>query len=328
MSSKSLWIGPAFGITLVSGVLAACSGDVFKSGSTPLDHGGSEAGDTGSEAPQGGKANNTPQGGSGSTVDAAEGGAHEVVPGGGTAQGGANGGGSNGGVASAGSGGVVVDPPEPGAGGDTSPPEPPIVPTPTPILEDWSKPLDKATDWYTAFGDPKVDTAKHQLVLSYDDVAERTQPYAGSYYAESDVTIGGKTVFTPYPYCFEVLLPSLRRNVSGDIELGATQYAGSWHNSGWGAASGTVIAGTTQLHVAYYMQTTAKKFAVKVSHGDKVYRSEWVTDFHWKNTDLSIMRYVGENNSSVYAGSDAIYVDQVSGWQGLSDADVAAAFEK
>ncbi|HVY28163.1 MAG TPA: hypothetical protein VHB79_16510 [Polyangiaceae bacterium] len=338
MSSKSLWIGPAFGIALASGVLAACSGDVFRSGSSPLDHGGSEAGDTGNEANRGGNANNTPKGGTGSTVDSDEGGAHEVVATGGGANGGmggganggvSNGGVSNGGVASAGSGGVVVDPPEPGAGGDKSTPEPPIDPScAKPIVENWSEPLSKNGAWYVGFGDPKVETAQHRLVLSYDDVAERTAPYAGSYYAESDVTIAGKTVFTPYPYCFEVLLPSLRRDATGGgIELGATQYAGSWSTSGWGGASGTVIAGTTKLHVAYYVQATSKKFALKVSYGDKTYRSTWVTDFHWDKTDLSIMRYVGENNSSVYAGSDAIYVDPVSGCQGLSDAAVAASFE-
>jgi hypothetical protein len=215
-----------------------------------------------------------------------------------------------------------------GAGGDASVPEPPV--EPSPIVEDWSTPLDKASDWYAAFGDPQVDTDQHQLRLSYDDVAERTQAYVGSYYAESDVTIAGKTVFTPYPYCFEVLLPSLRRDASGTgIQLGVTQYAGSWSNSGWADASGSVIAGTTQLHVAYYVQKTAKKFALKVSYGDKVYRSAWVTDFHWAKTNLGIMRYVGENNSSVYQqGGDAIYVDQVSGWQGLDDDTVAAAFEK
>lgn len=324
MSVKSLGIGPLFGIGVVSVlcVTAACSGDAFSSRASSLDHGGSGGTNAVDPPPQAGSANNTPKGGTGNVVESEGGAPQEVLP----TAGGMHTGGTDGGVASAGSGGNVVAPPEPGAGGDTSVTEPPIDPTPTPILEDWSKPLGKATSWYTAFGDPKVDTDKHQLVLSYDDVAERTQPYAGSYYAESDVTIAGKTVFTPYPYCFEVLLPSLRRDAAGDVELGATQYAGTWHDSGWGDASGSVIAGTTKLHVAFYMQTTAKKFAVKVSDGDKVYRSAWVTDFHWAKTNLGIMRYVGENNSSVYAGSDAIYVDQVSGWQGLDDAAVAAAF--
>lgn len=316
MSCKSLWIGPVFGIAAVSLGMAACSGDAFKSRANPLDHGGSEASDGGEPTSHGGSANNTPRGGSGTVVDAPEGGApQEALP-------------TSGGMPHAGTGGGSnVSEPAAGAGGDTSVPEPV---EPSPIVEDWSEPLSKASDWYAAFGDPKVDTDKHQLVLSYDDVAQRTEPYAGSYYAESDVTIAGKTVFTTYPYCFEVLLPSLRRDSSGTgIQLGLTQYAGSWSNSGWGDASGSVIAGTPTLHVAYYMQRAAKKFAVKLSYGDKVYRSAWVTDFHWKDTDLGIMRYVGENNSSMYLqGGDAIYVDQVSGFQGLSDDAVAAAFEK
>jgi hypothetical protein len=41
------------------------------------------------------------------------------------------------------------------------------------------------------------------------------------------------------------------------------------------------------------------------------------------------MRYVGENNSRVFnSPSDRIYVDPVSGCQGLSDAAVAALYNQ
>jgi hypothetical protein len=57
-----------------------------------------------------------------------------------------------------------------------------------------------------------------------------------------------------------------------------------------------------------------------------VYRSGWVTDFHWPQTNLGIMRYVGENNSGVAGGSDLIYVGAVSGCQDLTDSAVDALF--
>jgi hypothetical protein len=346
MSSKTLWIGPLFGI--VCGALAAvgCSGEAFKAGANDVDRGGSETTDTGHEAAHGGKTS-TPQGGSsttGGTSEQPEGGAPtEVLPSAGSQSGGtasthggsgnATGGSGNasGAAGSGGSGGVVVDPPDPGAAGDPNLPDPPIDPNCAhPIYENWSAPLSEGGPWRKAFGDPSVDTANHRLVLSYDDVAERTSGYEGSYYVESDVTIEGSTVFTPYPYVFEVLLPSLRRDAQGGgVELGATQYGPqTWSVSGWGAASGTIISGAKKVRVGAYVQLTAQKFGVKVSYGNKVYRSAWVTDFHWAKTNLSVMRYVGENNSGVYKGNgDLIYLDVATGCQALTDAAVETQFK-
>ena len=353
MSAKSLWIGPLFGIGCVSLATIACSGDVFTAQRGELAQGGSEPT---SGAAQGGKAGNPPEevtpasggmlgdGGAppelpditgGSSAGSAPhaggssgtGGAGGSITGGSAAGGAPHAGGSSGtggagGSITGGLGGLG------GSGGNVI--DPPIDPTcQSPIAETWTEPLSKTGLWHTAWGDPVVDTAQHRLVLSYDDVAERGAPYNGSYYVESDVTIVGGTAFTPYPYTSEVLLPTLRRDAAGSgIQLGATQYGPtSWSASGWADLSGSVIAGASKLHVVAYMQVTSKKFALKVSYAGKVYRSAWVTDFHWANTNLGVMRYVGENNSSVYSGKgDLIYVDSASGCQGLSDAAVAGLF--
>ena len=74
------------------------------------------------------------------------------------------------------------------------------------------------------------------------------------------------------------------------------------------------------------MKATAQAFAVKVTYGGHSYRSGWVSGFTWEKTNLGIMRYVGENNSSVYAG-DAVYVGPLSGCQKLPDASVQAEFD-
>lgn len=321
-------IGQLFGVSVVSAVAFACSGSSFRSGLNELDQGGGDRGGTvaahgGKGAVSGNKGGATASGG---IPDESEGGdtTIEPLPVGGSASGGKGGVGGLGGV-----GGNV--PPDQGDAGEPNIPDPPIDPNcAAPIQEGWTDPLSPDAAWHVGFGDPRVDTVSHRLELSYDDVAERTEPYSGSYYMQSNVTLEGGTVFTPYPYTFEVYLPSLRRNAAGTgIELGATQYGpSSWTATGWGAASGATIAGATKLQVGVYLQASSKAFAVKVTANGKVYRSAWVTDFHWAKTNLGIMRYVGENNSGVYhGGSDKIYVSPVSGCQELSDAAVVALFD-
>jgi hypothetical protein len=320
-----------FGIGVVSAVAFACSGSAFKSSSGELEHGGSDTGNGGDVDLQPHAGRGSTGGKSGTTTGGAtgepEGGATTIDP---LSPAGSSAGGTGHMAGTDGVGGSVV-PPDQGNAGEPNIPDPPLDPDcAAPIQEGWTEALSPNASWYAGFGDPHVDTANHRLVLSYDDVAERTQPYEGSYYMQSEVTLEGGTVFTPYPYTFEVFLPSLRRNAAGTgIELGATEYGpSSWTATGWGAASGSTIAGATKLTVALYLQATSKAFAVKVSSGNKVYRSAWVTDFHWAQTNLGIMRYVGENNSGVYhGGSDKIYVSPVSGCQKLSDAAVQARFE-
>lgn len=268
-------------------------------------------------------------------VDAAGGtGGVEPTPAPGEGGGGATGASGEGGVAQGGDTHDGTSPPTVGGAGEWDGlPDPPVdSDCASPILEPWTEELKDDGAWHVAFGDPFVDTVKHQLVLSYDDVAQRTRPYQGGYYVDAYVHIDGSTVFTPYPNTFEVLLPSLRRDVTGKgVELGATQYGqfNEWSKAGWGAASGTVIEPTQAVRVTAYIQATSKAFALKVTAGDQIYRSTWVTDFHWPATNLGIMRYVGENNSGTfYGGSEYIYLSVLKGCQNLSDSEIEARFAR
>jgi hypothetical protein len=185
-----------------------------------------------------------------------------------------------------------------------------------PIIEDWSQPLDENADWYVDFGDPFVEPAKKRLVLSYDDVAARSGVYEGGYVISAQVTIEGSTVFTPYPYVWEVRLPSLRRTASGGgIELGRTAYGVTevWSNDDWPDFSGVVLPTTTVI-VTQYVQADQRALAVSVTHAGKTYKTGWITGFDWPETNLGKMRFVGENNSGVYSSSsDYIFVSRVSG---------------
>jgi len=201
----------------------------------------------------------------------------------------------------------------------------------TPIVEDWTEPLQNGGTWNIEWGDPYVDSSNHRLVLSYDDVAQRNSPYVAGYYVEGDVTIAGNVAFTPYPYVDEVLLPTLRR---GDrdfgLQLGATIYGVSrgFELSGWGSVSGAIVSVATKVHFASFVQATSKAFAVRIGTGDAVYRSDWVRDFHWAGTNLGIMRFVGENNSGGTEGGGLIFVDTLRGCQDLDDDTIKKLFEQ
>ena len=180
------------------------------------------------------------------------------------------------------------------------------------------------------WGDPYVDVANHRLVITYDDVASHAKAYAGGYYVMTTVTLESGTVLTPYPYSNEMTWPSLRRSSNGaDIELGQTKYGVSevWSSQGWPAASGAVVSATHQAKLTTYVKAGAQAVASKLEFGGKAYRSAWVSGFTWPNTNLGIMRYVGENNSAVYPG-DAVYVGPLSGCQQLSDDAIAELYAK
>jgi hypothetical protein len=192
-----------------------------------------------------------------------------------------------------------------------------------PIHDTWQSNLgERGNPWVLEFGDPYVDTGSGRLVVSYDDVASRSKAFSGGYYVSADVTLEGYTVLTPYPFVWEVSLPSLRRNAAGTgIELGSTSYGlgEPWQQAPAGFA-GVTIPSTETVRVSTYVKATSKQLAVKVQAGSQSYRSGWVSGFTWKKTDLGIFRFVGENNSSVYAGdSDYVYVGAVDGCEQLSD---------
>jgi hypothetical protein len=203
----------------------------------------------------------------------------------------------------------------------------------TRIEDNWESALGaEGSLWRLDFGDPAVDTEGHRLIVSYDDIATRAEPFRESFYVSAEVTFEGGTVLTPYPHVWNVILPSLRRNAAGTgIELGATEYgvSNSWHADMPPGFAGVTVANTNQVRVTTYIQAGSKLLALKVQSGAATYRSGWVDGFSWEMTNLGIFRWVGENNSTVfYSGvSDFVYVGPMAGCQELSDAEVAWHYE-
>lgn len=218
--------------------------------------------------------------------------------------------------------GAGGSPSEAGAGG-THP-----VGCASPIVETWTTPLGKSADgWALVFGDPRVDTSNHRLVISYDDIAKRTKPLAGGYFVRMTVTLSGGTVLVPYPHSNEGPFPSLRRSQDGSaIELGMTQYGSGqgWVDAGW-PNTGAALTGTTEVTLVYYVKASSSAVAAKVSHGGVVMRSRWVSGFTWEQTSLAVLQLVGMNHSVVYP-DDGVYVGPLSGCEGLSDAQVEASY--
>ncbi len=344
---SALRIGPVFGLGMLSLVAFACSGSAFSAeGSVDPDPKHTDSTDP-VVTPEGGAAPTVPNmapttsgGTGGAAVSAPQqlpGGSHAGGAGAGGSHAGSGGaGGSAGNAGSAGSAvtagtGGGVEPPDQGTAGDANIPDPPLdANCASPLAEDWSHAIGTTgSNWEVQFGNPSIDVANHRLVVTYDDVAARTTAYEGGYYVTAEVSLEGGTVLTPYPYSNEMRWPSLRRSSTGSgIELGRAKYGSSelWTSNDWPDFSGTTIAGTTTASVTTYVKATSKALAVKVTSGAHVYRSGWVSGFTWPQTNLGILRYVGENNSAVHAG-DAVYVGPLRGCQQLSDAAVDLSFK-
>ncbi len=337
-------IGPVFGLGIPSLAAFACSGSAFSGEPTPEPEPQHTDPTDPVVVPSRGGAGLTTSGASGKAATTTggiagmtEGGAPAVEPqqlpggthAGGTPAGGGGAGGSAGANVTAGTGGVVEPPNQATAGGPNIP-DPPVDPScASPLAEDWTHAIGSSgSNWEIQFGDPSVDVTNHRLVVTYDDVAARTTAYDGGYYVTAQVTLDGGTVLTPYPYSNEMRWPSLRRSAGSGIELGAAKYGDTehWTTDDWPGFSGTTIAGTTIVSVTTYVKAISKALAVKVTYGAQTYRSGWVSGFTWPQTNLGIMRYIGENNSSVHAG-DAVYVGPLRGCQKLSDAAVDALFK-
>ena len=322
---RALGVGRLFGLGVLWTAGFACSGTAFRDDGPSAEKPNTSdkavipTRNTGTPG-AGGKATTT-----GGMATEAEAGAPEILPQpvrGGT-------GGVAGASSTAGAGGNAGEP-EQGMAGEPSIPDPPVdLNCTAPITEPWNVAIDAASsNWRVEFGDPWVDTTNHRLVVTYDDVASRKTAYEGGYYVTAEVTLEGGTVLTPYPYSNEQRWPSLRRSSNGSaVELGADEYGTtkSWSSNDWSGFSGTAISGTKKVLLSTYVKAAAQALAVKVSYAGHSYRSGWVSGFTWEETNLGLLRYVGENNSVVYGG-DAVHVGPLSGCQKLSDEAVQALF--
>ena len=319
-------IGPVFGFGILCLAASACSGTAFSGERKPEpEPKHTDSADSVVVPSRGGAAATT----RGTAGEAASGGMASTNEGGAPALEPQPGGTHVGGGATAGTGGGV-EPPDQGTAGEPNIPDPPVDPNcASPLAEDWTHALGSVgSNWEIQFGDPSVDVTNHRLVVTYDDVAARKTAYDGGYYVAAEVTLEGGTVLTPYPYSNEMRWPSLRRSSTGsNVELGCAKYGSAehWTTSDCPGFSGTTIAGTTTVLVTTYVKAVTKAVATKVAYGAQTYRSGWVSGFTWPQTNLGIMRYVGENNSAVHAG-DPVYVGPLRGCQNLSDAAVDALF--
>ena len=183
--------------------------------------------------------------------------------------------------------------------------------------------------WNSVFGDPAIDVANGRLRLSTDDVVDRAIPIAGSYYITHDLTLSGGTVFTPSVYLDSLeraSLPSIRRSAN-DMQFGGDFYAGSWSDSDPAGFAGKRAAGVLTARVTTYVRGQSKQLAVKVEAAGAVFRSGWTAPLTQPKTDVTIYRFIGENNSSIYSGSDDyVYVGALHGCARMSDADVEGAY--
>jgi len=198
-----------------------------------------------------------------------------------------------------------------------------------PTADNWTNALgDAGSNWQATWGDPAADPSNNRLRLSYDDVVQRSQPYAGSYYATYTVTLDGGTVFTPSPGFAGVALPSIRRAVTGGIQFGGDAYAGQWSDSDPAGFAGRATPAVLSAKVTTFVKAQARQVAMKVEANGQVYRSGWISAVGPSQTDIGRLQLIGENNSAVFSGStDYLYVGPLTGCSAYSDADLDALYE-
>lgn len=198
----------------------------------------------------------------------------------------------------------------------------------SPIEERWTEPLGAhSNSWIKTWGDPYVDTTNQRLVLSTDDIVDPPRSFTGSYHVSHELTLSGGTVFTPYLYVDETILPSIRRSGS-DMQLGGCRYGHDWSDILPAGFAGQRAANVLTGKVTTYVKAQSKQIAMKVQAGGAVYRSGWTT-MTWPETNVGIYRLVGENTGQVYQGAnDEVYVGPLSGCSALADADVDALYNQ
>jgi hypothetical protein len=179
------------------------------------------------------------------------------------------------------------------------------------------------------WGDAFVETASNRLRLSQDDIVGWLTSLPGSYYVSHELTLSGGTVFTPSVQVDETFLPSIRRS-GDDMQFGGDRYGVdiSWSDTDPSGFARQLAAGVLTAKVTTYLKAQAKQIAMKVEAGGNVYRSGWTT-MSWPQTDVSVFRLVGQNNSAIYVGADDyVYVGPLSGCSNMTDVNVEASYNQ
>jgi hypothetical protein len=169
-----------------------------------------------------------------------------------------------------------------------------------------------------------VDTAKHQLILSFDDVAERNPNYQGGYVISFDVSMP-QDMFAAHLNISgygNPAFPALRRAAGRPMSVGGLIYAGAWGS--FGAWNGIEETGTTAGRFTVYVKATTSLSSMWTSTGFSL-QSGWVPLIGVAGATGNF-GLIGTNNSDVATSGRTAVVGTITGCAGLSDSQVDALY--
>ncbi|HVT10231.1 MAG TPA: hypothetical protein VHO67_22380 [Polyangia bacterium] len=194
---------------------------------------------------------------------------------------------------------------------------------PVSVKDGWTTTLD-AGPWGLAWGDPSVDTTNKQLILSFDDIAQRNPNYPGGYVVSFYVNIPS----APFVAHLDVsgftnaTFPAFRRaSQNTPLTIGGMRYAGSWGS--FGAWNGQQSAGGS-ARVTIYVKANTAMAALATSTGFSA-QSGWVTLVSGAGATGNL-GLVGTNDSDLASSDKTAAIGPINGCAGLSDGQVDALY--
>jgi hypothetical protein len=185
-----------------------------------------------------------------------------------------------------------------------------------PIDDRWDYGLSSSsTPWRLAFGDPHIDTSANRLVLTYDDVAQRTA-LVGSYYFSFDLDLDSNVTFYVGISNAWVLHPAIVRSGNEIVLSGA--YYSMPGIAPVGSFTGQRLP-VGRLRVTMFADAVAKKIALYVVAGNERHASGFVTN----DQDVGGVLLIGNNAG---AGDGPARVGPLEGCSGLTQGEVTAAY--
>ncbi len=177
-------------------------------------------------------------------------------------------------------------------------------------------------------GDATVDTTKHQLLLSDDDVVERNPNYQDGY-------VVSFSVYLPQPrFLAHVNLmgftnptfPAFRRiidanNRSRPLSFVGMSYGGT--EGSFGAWNGQ--EGTTSAIVTIYVKKSPAAMAALATTTGLSLQSGWVSLTAGPGATGNFS-FVGTNNDNYRNGGNSAIIGPIAGCAGLSDSQVDALY--